>query len=210
VALLVGEFLTRAAAHGGIPALRRALLAFAVLAGVVAALALSPVTRLIGGEARPWVPDSGGETALLVGVLMATAVAAVAAARREAFARGGLAVALGMGAILLIEGARYPARFARDFDVRPLAAAAQGLTAPGAAVRVYPDIWLTYDFYLRRPVVELDRSRVEQLLAGSASGAVIMSRKSWTGLQPLAHPTWRVVATRRIANDEMVVLGGGA
>jgi hypothetical protein len=74
---------------------------------------------------------------------------------------------------------------------------------------VYPDIWLTYDFYLRRPVVELDRPAVEQILAGSASGAVIMSRKSWTGLQRLAHPSWRVVAARRIGNDEMLVLGGG-
>jgi hypothetical protein len=39
-----------------------------------------------------------------------------------------------------------------------------------------------------------------------------MSRKSWTGLQPLAHPSWRVVAARRIGNDEMLVLGreGGA
>jgi hypothetical protein len=83
------------------------------------------------------------------------------------------------------------------------------LTAPGAAVRVYPDIWLTYDFYLRRPVVELDRTRVEQLLAGPASGAVIMSRKSWTGLQPLAHPSWHIVAARRVANDEMLVLSRG-
>ena len=142
-------------------------------------------------------------------LLVGTAVAAVVAARRAAFTRGGLVVALGVGAIFLIEGARYPARFAREFDVRPIAAAAQALTPPGAVVRVYPDIWLTYDFYLRRPVVELDRARVEQLLAGSASGAVIMSRKSWTGLQPLAHPSWRVVETRRVASDEMVVLGGG-
>jgi len=209
LALLVGEFLTRAAAHGGVPALRRALLAFAALAGIVAALALSPVTRLIGGEGRPWVPDSGGETALIVGVLLATAVAAVAAARREAFARGGLAAALGVGALLLIEGAGYPARFARDFDVRPIAAAAQSLTPPGTAVRVYPDIGLNYDFYLRRPVVELDRPRVEQLLAGSASGAVIMSRKSWAMLRPLAHPSWHVIAAHRVARDEMLVLGGG-
>src|SRR6266566_4642081 len=153
LALLVGEFLTRAAAHDGAPALRRAFFAFAALAGLVAAL--------------------------------------------------------GIGAILLIEGARYPARFAREFDVRPIAAAAQALTPPGSAVRVYPDIWLTYDFYLRRPVVELDRGRVEQLLSGSASGAVIMSRKSWTGLHRHAHSSWRVVAARRVANDEMVVLGGG-
>jgi len=209
LALLVGEFLTRAPAHGGAPALRRALLACAALAGVVAAFALSPAARLIGGEGRPWVPDARSEIALTVVLLVGTAVAAVVAARRAAFTRGGLVVALGVGAIFLIEGARYPARFAREFDVRPIAAAAQALTPPGAVVRVYPDIWLTYDFYLRRPVVELDRARVEQLLAGSASGAVIMSRKSWTGLQPLAHPSWRVVETRRVASDEMVVLGGG-
>jgi 4-amino-4-deoxy-L-arabinose transferase-like glycosyltransferase len=210
LALLVGEFLTRAAAHGAAAALRRTLLVFAVLAGIVAAFALSPAARLIGGEGRPWVPDTRAETLLIVAVLVATAVAAVVAARRAAFTSGGLAVALGVGAILVIEGVQYPARFARDFDVRPIAAAAQGLTPAGGPVRVYPDIWLTYDFYLRRPVVELDRPRVEQLLAGSASGAVIMSRKSWTGLQARAHPSWRVVAARRVANDEMVVLGGGA
>jgi 4-amino-4-deoxy-L-arabinose transferase-like glycosyltransferase len=209
MALLVGEFLTRAAVHGGAPALRRSLLALAALAGVVAAFALSPAARLIGGEGRPWVPDTRAETALIVALLVATALATVVTARRAAFTRGGLVVALGVGAILMIEGARYPVRFAREFDVRPIAAAATALTPPGAVVRVYPDIWLTYDFYLRRPVVELDRPRVEQLLAGSASGAVIMSRKSWTGLQPRAHPSWRVVAARRVANDEMVVLGGG-
>jgi 4-amino-4-deoxy-L-arabinose transferase-like glycosyltransferase len=209
LALLAGEFLTRAAAHGGARALRGALLAFAALAGLVAAFAVSPAARLIGGEGRPWVPDTPAEIAVIVVLLVATAAAAVVAARRAAFVRGGLVVALGVGAILLIEGARYPARFAREFDVRPIAAAARALTPPGAVVRVYPDIWLTYDFYLRRPVVELDRARVEQLLAGTASGAVIMSRKSWTGLQPLAHPSWRVVAARRVASDEMVVLGGG-
>lgn len=164
--LLVGEFLARAAAHDGARALRRAFFAFAALAGVVAAFALSPAARLIGRAGRPWVPDTTAETALIVTLLVATALAAVVAARRAAFARGGLVVALGIGAILLIEGARYPARFAREFDVRPIATAAQALTRPGSAVRVYPDIWLTYDFYLRRPVVELDRGRVRAASGG--------------------------------------------
>ena len=74
---------------------------------------------------------------------------------------------------------------------------------------MYPDIWLTYEFYLRRPVVELDRLGVEQILAGTANGAVIMSKKSSMGLQPKAHPSWRIVSTRRFCNDEMLVLGGG-
>ena len=209
LALLVGEFVTRAASHAGAPALRRTLYAFAALVVVVAALALSPVARLIDGEGRPWVPDTRMETAVIVTVLVATGLGAVGAARRAAFARGGLVVALGIGAILLVEGARYPARFARDFDVRPIAAAAQALTPPGAAVRVYPDIDLNYDFYLRRPVVELDRARMEQLLASPASSAVIMSRKSWAVLGPQAHPSWRIVLAHRVAKNEMLVLGGG-
>src|SRR5262245_9114428 len=176
LALLVGEFLTRAAGHDGARTLRRAFYAFAALAVAVAAFVVSPVARRIGGEGRPWVTDTVLETALMAALLLATALAAVLTARSAAFARGGgVVVALGVSAILLIEGARYPVRFARDFDVRPIAAAAQALTPPGAPVRVYPDIWLTYDFYLRRPVVELDRGRVEALLARSASGAVIMS-----------------------------------
>jgi len=210
VALLVGEFLTRGAAHGGARALRRALFAFAALAGLVAAFALSPATRWIGGQGEPWVPDGRGELVLIVVLLVVGALGAIVAARRQAFVAGGLVVALGVGTIFLIEGVRYPARFAREFDVRPIAAAATALTPAGAAVRVYPDIWLTYDFYLRRPVVELDRPAVERILAGSANGAVIMSRKSWTGLQPKAHPSWRVIAVRRVGSDEMLVLGGGA
>src|SRR5207249_9605914 len=165
--------------------------------------------RLMGGEGRPWVPDTTADIALIVGLLVATALAAVVAARRAAFARGGLVVALGIGAILLIEEARYPARFAREFDVRPIAAAAQALTPPGSAVRVYPDIWLTYDFYLRRPVVELDRGRVEQLLSRSASGAVILSRTSWTWIPRPAHAAWRRVAASPGATRERVGAVGG-
>ena len=59
-------------------------------------------------------------------------------------------------------------------------------------------------------LAQLDRPGVEQILAGTANGAVIMSRKSWTGLQPKAHPSRRIVPTRRIGNDDMLVPGGGA
>ncbi|MGH7356999.1 MAG: hypothetical protein ACRELS_20780, partial [Candidatus Rokuibacteriota bacterium] len=176
--------------------------------GLAAAVALSPLARRIGGEGRAYVPDSTAEIALLMALLVAAAIAAVVAARRAAFVAAGLAVALAVGVVLLAEGVRYPARFARDFDVRPIAAAAGDLTPPGTAVAVYPDIWLTYDFYLRRPVVELDRPGVERLLAGAPRGALILSGKSWAALQPAANPAWRVVASRRVAGQEMLVLGG--
>jgi hypothetical protein len=72
---------------------------------------------------------------------------------------------------------------------------------------VYPDIWLTYDFYLRRPGGELGRAHVERLRAGSARGA--MSKKSWIKFRPQAHPAWHVIVVRRVADDELADLGGG-
>jgi len=74
---------------------------------------------------------------------------------------------------------------------------------------VHPDVWLTYDFYLRRPVAELDRPAVERLLAGEPRGSLIVMRKTWSELQPKAHPSWRVVTAHSVASREIVVLGGG-
>jgi 4-amino-4-deoxy-L-arabinose transferase-like glycosyltransferase len=209
LALLAGEFLARAGQQGGARELRAAAYGFAGLAAAAAAVGLSPLGRQIGGEGRPWIPDTAGELGLTAALLVVTAVLAVGAARRAAFVATGLIVALGVGTVLIVTGVRYPARFARDFDVRSIAAAARALTPAGVAVPVHPDIWLTYDFYLRRPVAELDRPAVEQLLAGESRGSLIISRKTWSELQPRAHPSWRVVVVHSVASREIVVLGGG-
>ncbi|PYM93868.1 MAG: hypothetical protein DME04_09990 [Candidatus Rokuibacteriota bacterium] len=209
LALLAGESMARAGQHGGARELRAAAYCFAVLAAAAAALGLSPLARRIGGEWRPWIPDTADELGVTAALLVATAVLAAGAAPRAAFVATGVMVALGVGAVLIVEGVCYPARFAREFDVRPIAAAARARTSAGVAVPAHPDIWLTYDFYLRRPVAELDRPAVERLLASEPSGALIMSSKAWSNLQRRAHPSWRVVAARRVASREIVVLGGG-
>ena len=209
LALLAGKCLARAGQQGGARELRAAAYAFAALAAAAAALGLSPLARQIDGEGRPWIPDTAGELGLTAALLVVTAVLAVGAARRAAFVATGLIVALGVGAVLIVEGVRYPARFARDFDVRPIAAAARALTPAGVAVPVHPDIWLTYDFYLRRLVAELDRPAVERLLAGEPRGSLIVMRETWSELQPKAHPSWRVVTAHSVASREIVVLGGG-
>lgn len=208
LALLVGEFLARAGERGGEAFARRATLGLTAFVGVVAAVALSPLPHALGGEGRPWVPDSPAELAFLVVAVVAAAAAAAILAHRRAVLAAGVVVAIGMGGALIDEGVRYPARFARDFDVRPIAAAARALTPPDGQVAVYPDVWLTYDFYLHRRVVQLDRPAVERLLAGAARGALILSRKSWTTLEPAADRSWRIVAARRIADREILVLGG--
>ena len=98
----------------------------------------------------------------------------------------------------------------REFDVRPHRGRSERFDAIRHGGAGVPWHLADLHFYLRRPVVELDRPGVEQVLAGTANGAVIMSRKSWMGLQPKAHASWRIVSTQRVGNDEMLVLGSGA
>jgi len=208
-ALLAGEFVARASSRGGASALRAGTWGFAVLALLVAAAAASPLLHHIGGEGRPYVPDTGFERTLLIAVLLAGAAAAFAAVRREAFLGAGIVVALTVGAVLVVEGVRYPPRVARDFDVRPIAANAAAVTPPGEPVAAYPDLELRYDFYLHRPVVELERAGVERLLAGPPRGALIVPDKSWTALQPANHPAWRVITSHRV-DDQLVHVVGAA
>ena len=138
---------------------------------------------------------------------MASAGAALAAVRRRAFAAVGLAVALGLGATLVVEGLHAPPRFARDFDVRPLTAAARRLTAPGAAVAAYPDLSLAYDLYLGTPVIELSDGEAGKLVSQPPRGALIVSPRGWDTLAPRAHAAWGVVATRSLGGKPMLVVG---
>ena len=209
LALLSGGFIARAGAAGGARAIRAATWAFVGVALLVAAALLSPLGRRIGGEGRPYVPDGTLETALLVAILLAGAAVAVAAARRAAFVGAGVAVALAVGAILVVEGIRYPARYTRDFDVRPIASAALAVTPPGVAVAAFPDLALSYDFYLNGTPVELDHQQVKRFLAEPPRGALILPEKWWRTLQPAANPGWRVVATHRVGGPAMVVVGRG-
>lgn len=207
LALLVAEFIVRARDVRGARLVRRATLAFAAIVLVIAALSLTPVLDQIGDEGRPWVPDTVAERALAVALLLGSAVLALVARRRRAFVGAGLAVALGVGGVLVVEGVRSPARFARDFDVRPLATAARGLTPPGSAVAAYPDLPLSYDFYLRGPVVELSDDAVAKLVADPPRGALIVSPRGWRRLAPRAHEGWQVVAVQRLGERQMLVLG---
>ena len=210
LALLAAEFIARAAERHGAPALRGAVWGFAIVAVVVAAASLSPLVRQIGGEGRVYIPDGALEATLDAAVLVLGAALAVAAVRRDAFVRAGVAAALAVGVVLLIEGARYPARFARDFDVRPIAAAARAATPPGAVVAGFPDLALSYDFYLRRPVIELDPPGVERLLSAPPRGALIVPDKSWRTLRAAAHPAWRIIGSHRVADHEILVVAGAA
>jgi len=69
----------------------------------------------------------------------------------------------------------------REFDVRPHRGRSERFDAIRHGGAGVPWHLADLHFYLRRPVVELDRPGGEHILAGTASGAVSMSTKSLGG-----------------------------
>lgn len=208
-ALLTAEFLARGGAREGRRSLRLAAAAsFAYAIAVALALIFRPtVLGIVFGIV--WVPDQWGERGLAAVVIVVGSTVAYLLARREAWAAMTVAGALTLAPLLVLVGVGYPARYARAYDVRPLAAAAASHLAPGGTVVGYPDLPLSYDFYLRRPVVEtMSAERVLAMLASTTPGQVIItSRKDWQALIARAPSSWRVLETRTVDGREIVVAG---
>src|SRR2546430_1490250 len=121
---------------------------------------------------------------------------------------GAVGLALAMAGILLVEGVAYPIRYPRAFDVRPLTAAAAANVPPGGTVVGYPDLRLSYDFYLRRRVVEIsDEASVRTRLATAPDDAFIMTAERWQALTAAADPAWQVLASATLRDKHMVVVG---
>lgn len=208
LALLTAEFLATGDARAGRRALRLAAAAFCGMALAVAAAVASPLVELVSGDDRAFVPDALWERTLLVALVTAAAGTVAVAARRGAFATAAAGVAIALGTGLAVIGASYPSRYARDFDVRALAAVAASHTPASGMVIGHPDLRLSYDFYLRRRVVEIAAPEgVARVLAAPSQAVLITTRERWAALAPRAAPAWRVLTTRVVANREMVVVG---
>lgn len=215
-ALLTAHFVTTAATRAGRRPLRLAMIACGLVALVAAALVLSPAMSLITGEDRAYVPFALWERALMAAMAASGGAAMLVAVRREAYVAGTVGLALAIAGILLLEGVRYPGRYASAYDVRPIAAAASARVAAGGVVVGHPDLRLSYDFYLRRPVREIpSRDLLAGRLADSAPAVVITTRERWSALASgaAAAPTvaaWGVVASATVGERDMVVVGKGA
>jgi 4-amino-4-deoxy-L-arabinose transferase-like glycosyltransferase len=209
LALLTAEFLAAAPREGARRLLRASTTATGVLAMAVAVAVTSPLLRLAAeGEKQAYVPEAWWETAAIAALAMAAGVVLVVAARRNAFAAGAVAFGLALGGILIVEGITYPARYARAYDVRALASVAASHAPPGASIIAHPEIRLSYDFYLRRPVIEISSPEVlASRMADASADVVITTRERWNRLAPGLPPAWRVLASASVAEREMVVLG---
>ena len=213
IALLIAEFFERApaAAERRGPRLLMALGGgFLGFAGVVlTALLLAPAAW--SGRGGDWVylPPGIVERALIGGVLVAGAGAALVLVRRG---RSGSAVAacwaLALVAVLALEGVGYPSRYAAWYGVKSFAEKVSTARSSEAALVAYPDANLAFDFYLRRSIRELRRSdQVLAMVAQPASpNALLIREERWTTLRPDADPSWRPVATGVVGGRPFVLL----
>ena len=209
LALLTAEGLARARADGSPRALRLAVAVASIYAaGMALALIVHP-TLLAHGEDVTLLPEAGWERGVVAVILVGGAIVTGLFGRRRAWVAMTVAVAISLTGILVLTGIRYPARHARDHDVRPLAAAAAAHAGPGGTVFGYPDLRLAYDFYLGRPAVELaTMDQALRLLASSEPGQVLItSRERWPELSSRARSSWRVLAARTLDGREIVVVG---
>lgn len=211
LALLTAEFLARGGAdRRGRALLRAGAVGFALVTvtiAVAAALRFDGVT----GEDRAFLPDGPGEAALLALLAGLAGLAALLTAWSQRYRSGAAASAVAVGALLLAQALTYPPRYARANDVRALAEAAARHAPPGAVVVGHPDLRLSYDFYLRRRVVEAPTpSAVARLLRERPRAVIITSRERWGALAPVLPGDWRVLASGTVGDREMVVVGSDA
>lgn len=210
LALLTAEFLARGDAQEGRRLLRVAAAVSLVCAMAVAlALIVRPPEVLSAAHDINFFPDAWWERGLAAGIVVVGSIAAYLLARRDAWAAMTVTGALTIALILVLIGVGYPARYARAHDVRPLAAVAARSLAPGGTVVAYPALALSYDFYLRRLVVEVvSIDRMLATLASQTPGQVVIAlRKDWEALIARAPTSWRVLATDTVDGREVVVAG---
>lgn len=213
LALLTAEVITAPIAGRAVRALRGASIVASVLALAVAVVVAVPwvpplLARAAVPEERVYVPTEPWKRAALAVFALGAAAALAVGVQRRAMSIGAVGLGLGLAGMLLVLGITYPARYARAFDIRPLAAAAAAWLPPDGVVYGHPDLRLSYDIYPRRPVIELPTDQaVRERIATDTRARVIMPQAQWDAMAPRLGPGWRVLASATAGDRVMVVVG---
>jgi hypothetical protein len=119
--------------------------------------------------------------------------------------------ALAIAGVIAVLGVRYPARYTAAYDIRGLAGAASALTPPEATVVGYPDLRLSYDFYLHRRIAEAasDTRAINRLRNSASPDVMIMTDERWAALMPQVPGDWQPRARARVAGHDVLVIGSG-
>ena len=215
LALLTADVVTAPVGGRAERALRWATLLAAVFAIVIAVVmavpALQPsIARALMPEDRAYLPTAAWERATLAVLALGAAAALVIGVRRGAVRIGAVGLGLALAGMFIVLGITYPPRYTHTFDIRPLSAAAVAGLPADAAVFGHPDLRLSYDIYLRRPVIELPtEAEVRERLATDLHARVIMPAASWETMAPRVGAGWRVLASATLRDRLTVLIGRG-
>jgi 4-amino-4-deoxy-L-arabinose transferase-like glycosyltransferase len=216
LALLTAEVVTAPLAGRAERALGRASLVASLLAVIIAVVvavpALQPVlARALMPEDRAYLPTAIWERAALAVFALGAAAALVLGVRRREVRLGAVGLGLALAGMFIVLGITYPPRYTHAFDIRPLSVAAVTGLAPGGTVFGHPDLRLSYDIYIRRPVGELPtEAEVRARLATDPAARVIMPAASWEAIAPRVGDAWRVLASATLRDRATVLVGRGA
>lgn len=204
LAVMVGWLWDRWAA-GALPeSLRRHAWIWGAVATIMAVLVLSPFRAR--AEVMTLLPSSHSGRLLLVGLLLATAVLAVLAARRGRALATFAAVCVPMVLVLAYETRVYVTQHNRLFDIKSLARRIAARAASGDQLAAYRYQHLALQFYADRPVQRVTTpEQLQRLAADGRAVYVVADERSWPPPVDGANREWSVVDRARIAGRGFVV-----
>ena len=205
-ALLVADFFVGAAERA-----RRVLTGAAILYLLLMIGAGAFV--LWGSASGPdavFLPVAAWERWTVAVALVAGAAVALLSLRVD---HGGLAacawIAAGLGIALAVTAVGYPPRFAKANDYPGITRRIAARLDQEAPLLAYPDANLAWDFYLRRPVKEVQsEGEATALLAAPPNTRLLIRAEDWQRLKPRADPAWRVLDQGQVGRRRFILLGG--
>jgi hypothetical protein len=195
------------ARDGGRGRLAKIALTATALIMVIGLVVLVAAGGLVRGEDRVFVPDVTWERVLIAALAVAGTAAGLLLVRRAALVAATAALAVTMVAVIAVEAVAFPVRYARLYDVRPIAAVIAREAAAGLPIVGHPDLRLSYDVYVGRAGEEaLSAEAIHARLRDPAPAVIVTPAARWNAIAPDARSGWRVVHEGRVADRAMVVV----
>ena len=203
--LLVAHLVTTV--DGGRRRIARGALVATALAMVAALIALVALGHLVRGEDRVFMPDAMWERAAVAVLAVLGGGAALVLLARCRLVPATAILAITLAGVMAVEGVAFPVRYARTYDLRPIAAAVARAAAGGAAIVGHPDLRLSYDVYVGRegdeaPSAEALRARLHD----PAPSVIVSSAARWYAVAPDARAGWQVMHEGTVADRAIVVV----
>jgi 4-amino-4-deoxy-L-arabinose transferase-like glycosyltransferase len=209
LALMVGWLWDRWAAGERPEAFRRHAWIWGAVAASMAALVLGPFRGR--AEVMTLLPPALSGKLTLVGLLLATAVSAVLAARRGRALATFAAVCVPMTLMLAYETRVYVTQHNRLFDIKSLARRIAARAGTGDQLATYRYQHLSLEFYAGRPVTRVTTpDQLARLASDGRTVYVVADERAWPLLADAANRGWSVVDRADIAGRSFVVGATGA